>query len=174
MSDEPKQSDVDYIASAWRKNNGSLESIHTAVIERAIESKEHKFQWPMIWLFQVVRLTDSRYFKGWSEVDTYLDRTMETRRIFEELGQSFWVQRQPNGYSSKKEDWMSGEMFERRIRFSESIYNSGGSITEPEVIMDRIGASKETRNLITSLGSSRKNQFIALMCSPELMGLDHA
>jgi uncharacterized protein (DUF1800 family) len=128
----------------------------------------------MIWLFQVVRLTDSRYFKGWSEVDTYLDRTMETRRIFEELGQSFWVQRQPNGYSSKKEDWMSGEMFERRIRFSESIYNSGGGITEPEVIMDRIGASKETRNLITSLGSSRKNQFIALMCSPELMGLDHA
>ena len=128
----------------------------------------------MIWLFQVVRLTDSRYFKGWREVDTYLDRTMETRRIFEELGQSFWVQRQPNGYSSKKEDWISGEMFERRIRFSESIYNSGGGIRDPEVIMERIGANRETRNLITSLGSSRKNQFIALMCSPELMGLDHA
>jgi hypothetical protein len=43
----------------------------------------------MTWLFQVVRLTDSRYFKGWSEVDTYLDRTMETRRIFEELGTIF-------------------------------------------------------------------------------------
>ena len=65
-------------------------------------------------------------------------------------------------------------MFERRSRCAESIYKTGGGITEPEVIMERIGANRETRNLITSLGSSRKNQFIALMCSPELMGLANA
>jgi uncharacterized protein (DUF1800 family) len=174
VRDDPQQADIDYISNAWRQGNGSMEKIHTAVIERAIDSKEPKFQWPMTWLFQVIRLTDSRYFKGWSEVDTYLNRTMETRRIFEELGQSFWVTRQPNGYSSKKEDWMSGEMFERRIRFSESIYNSGARIIDPDVIMDRIGANKETRRLLTSLGMSRRNQFIALMCSPELMGLENA
>ena len=174
VRDEPQQADIDYISNAWRQGNGSMEEIHTAVIERAIDSKEPKFQWPMNWLFQVIRLTDTRYFKGWSEVDTYLNRTMETERIFEELGQSFWVTRQPNGYSSKKEDWMSGEMFERRLRFSESIYNSGGRITDPDVIMDRIGANKETRKLLTSLGMSRRNQFIALMCSPELMGLENA
>jgi len=44
--------------------------------------------------------------------------------------------------------------------------------------MDRIGASQETRKLIESLGGmskrSKKNQFIALMCSPELMGLENA
>ena len=174
VRDDPQQADIDYISNAWRQGNGSMEKIHTAVIERAIDSKEPKFQWPMNWLFQVIRLTDARYFKGWSEVDTYLNRTMETRRIFEELGQSFWVTRQPNGYSSKKEDWMSGEMFERRIRFSESIYNSGARIIDPVVIMDRIGANKETRRLLTSLGMSRRNQFIALMCSPELMGLENA
>ena len=100
--------------------------------------------------------------------------TSATKRIFEELGQSFWVTRQPNGYSSKKEDWMTGEMFERRMRFSESIYNSRGRITDPDVIMDRIGANNETRKLLTSLGMSRRNQFIALMCSPELMGLENA
>jgi hypothetical protein len=39
--------------------------------------------------------------------------------------------------------------------------------------MDRIGANETTRNLVNSL-SRRKDQFIALMCSPELMGLENA
>ena len=51
---------------------------------------------------------------------------------------------------------MSGEMFERRIRFSESIYNSGARIIDPDVIMDRIGANKETRRLTYQSGNVKK------------------
>ena len=99
---------------------------------------------------------------------------MQTRELFEELGQSFWSVRQPNGYSSKKEDWMSSEMFERRIRFADAIWSSGKPKQTPTMIMDRIGASRATRKLISSVGMSEKAQFVALMCSPELMGLENA
>ena len=118
VSDNPSKSDIDYIANAWRESNGNLDKIHSAVIERAISSTAPKFQWPMTWLFQVVRLSDASFFKGWDQIEKYDQGLMEVRKIFEELGQSFWHTRQPNGYSSAKSEWLSGEMFERRIRFS--------------------------------------------------------
>ena len=181
VSDVPNKMDVNYIASAWRQSNGNLDQIHTAVIERAIASKEPKFQLPMTWLFQVLRLSNATYFMGWNEINTSnnsLKFNMQPMQIFDELGQNLWAERQPNGYSSKKEEWMSGEMFERRIRFADSIWTSDSQIQSTSVIMDRIGASKETRKLVESLhgmsSRSKKNQFIALMCSPELMGLENA
>jgi len=39
--------------------------------------------------------------------------------------------------------------------------------------MDRIGANEATQELVNSI-VGRKKQFIALMCSPELMGLENA
>ena len=173
VSDNPSKSDIDYIANAWRKSDGNLDQIHSAVIERAISSKAPKFQWPMTWLFQVVRLSDASFFKGWDQIEKYDQGLMEVRKIFEELGQSFWHTRQPNGYSSAKSEWLSGEMFERRIRFSDAIYTAGYPSFTPQEIMDRIGANEATRELVNSL-VGRKKQFIALMCSPELMGLENA
>jgi predicted negative regulator of RcsB-dependent stress response len=166
-------SDINYIVNAWKKNNGNLDQIHTAVIERAISSTEPKFQWPMTWLFQVVRLSGATYFKGWDEFGVYNKGIMDAREIFEELGQSFWHERQPDGYSSDKKEWLSGEMFERRIRFADAIYTAGYPTSNPDEIMDRIGANETTRNLVNSF-SGRKDQFIALMCSPELMGFENA
>ena len=180
VSDVPNKNDVDYIANAWRQSNGKLDQIHTAVIERAIASREPKFQWPMTWLFQVLRLSNASYFMGWNEIyaEGLGKNNMEPMQIFNELGQNFWKERQPNGYSSKKEDWMSGEMFERRMRFADAIWTTDSQIQTTSTIMDRIGASQETRKLVESLGGmskrSKKNQFIALMCSPELMGLENA
>ena len=180
VSDVPNKNDVDYIANAWRQSNGNLDQIHTAVIERAIASREPKFQWPMTWLFQVLRLSNASYFMGWNEIyaEGLGKNNMEPMQIFNELGQNFWKERQPNGYSSKKEDWMSGEMFERRMRFADAIWTTDSQIQTTSTIMDRIGASQETRKLVESLSGmskrSKKNQFIALMCSPELMGLENA
>ena len=54
----------DKVTAIWIK-------IHTAVIERAILSKEPKFQWPMIWLFQVLRLSNATFIHGWNELWTY-------------------------------------------------------------------------------------------------------
>ena len=180
VSDVPNKNDVNYIANAWRQSNGNLDQIHTAVIERAIASREPKFQWPMTWLFQVLRLSNASYFMGWNEIyaEGLGKNNMEPMQIFNELGQNFWKERQPNGYSSKKEDWMSGEMFERRMRFADAIWTTDSQIQTTSTIMDRIGASQETRMLVESLSGmskrSKKNQFIALMCSPELMGLENA
>ena len=173
VSDIPSQSDIDYIAKAWRQSNGNLDQIHTVVIERAISSKESKLQWPMTWLFQVIRLSDATFFKGWNQIEVYDEKLMETREIYEELGQSFWHTRQPNGYSSAKSEWLSGEMFERRIRFADAIYSAGKPSFNAQQIMSRIGANKTTRDLVNSV-AGRKEQFIALMCSPELMGLENA
>jgi len=95
---------------------------------------------------------------------------MRTSTVFEELGQNFWSIRQPNGYSSNKTDWISGEFLERRLRFSEAIYNTGYPIVSAQNIMDRIGANDTTQALVESVVGDRR-QFIALMCSPELMGV---
>ena len=168
VSDNPSTTDINYIANAWRQSNGNLDQVHTAVIERAIMSKDPKFQWPITWLFQVIRLSEASYFNGWE------GKLWENQSIFQELGQSFFNSRQPNGYSSQMEEWFSGEMFERRIRFSDAIYTKGRPKFLSAEIMDRIGASDATRKMVMSAGNSQKARFIALMCSPEIMGLENA
>ena len=171
VSENPQKKDIDYIANSWRRGKGDLDQIHSAVIDRAINSKDDKFQWPMTWLFQVLRLSDATFFKGWQNIYNYDNDLMDVEDIFEELGQSFWSNRQPDGFLSKKEEWSSVEMFERRIRFADAIYKVGKPKTSPEEIMDRIGANMTTRNLVESVGGNRGRRFVALMCSPELMGL---
>ena len=175
VSDNPSQSDLNHIKSAWKTSAGELDQIHTAVIERAIASKKPKFQWPMNWLFQVVRLSGAQGFKGWQEEkdDSYNNEIMNTREIFFELGQGFWLPGQPNGYSSDKNEWLSGEMFERRIRFATALYAGGYPTQNNEDIMNRIGANDVTRNMVASVKGT-KNKFVALMCSPEIMGLENA
>jgi len=172
VSDSPTKSDIDYVVNAWKNSKGNLGKVHSAVIERAILSKEPKFQWPITWLFQVIRLSGATFFRGWNDInrDFDNDHRMRTSTVFEELGQNFWSIRQPNGYSSNKTDWISGEFLERRLRFSEAIYNTGYPIVSAQNIMDRIGANDTTQALVESVVGDRR-QFIALMCSPELMGV---
>jgi uncharacterized protein (DUF1800 family) len=107
-------------------------------------------------------------------VFNYDEGLMQIEDIFEELGQSFFSERQPNGYSSDKVEWLSGEMLERRLRFASAIHKTGGTKFSPEQIMDRIGANMTTRNLVKSAGQNSNDRFTALMCSPELMGLQSA
>ena len=175
VSDNPSSSDITYIENAWRKGNGDLDKIHTAVIERAILSKEPKFQWPMTWLFQTLRLSGATFVHGWDDLNqerNIFNRLMRVDKIFVELGQSFWSSRQPDGYSSNKTEWISGEMFERRIRFSEAIYKAGKPQYKANQIMDRIDAGAPTRKLVDGFRNEQE-KFIALMCSPELMGLEN-
>jgi uncharacterized protein (DUF1800 family) len=171
VSDNPHKKDIDFIANSWRRSKGDLDQIHSAVIELVINSRDDKFQWPMNWLFQVIRLSDASYFHGWESVHSGSKNLMEVDQVFEELGQSFFSERQPNGYSSHKEEWLSGEMLERRLRFASAIHKVGRTKSSPEQIMDRIGANMTTRNLVKSAGQNSNDRFTALMCSPELMGL---
>lgn len=173
VSDAPSKDQIDAVKLAWQQSDGDLQKIHLQVLKLAMTATEPKFMWPMTWLFQVVRLSGATYFKGWDEIDQYSDRLMHTQEVLEELGQSFWSARQPNGYSSDRAEWLSAEMFERRIRFADAIYQNIASRREVNKIMDRIGATQQTRALVASVGTSPKDQFIALMCSPELMGLNY-
>ena len=173
ISDSPTKAHIESVKSVWHQSNGDLNTIHTQVLKLAINSSDAKFLWPMTWLFQVVRLSGATYFKGWENTHHYDDKLMHTKKVFEELGQSFWSLRQPDGYSSDKAEWMSAEMFERRVRFADAIYKNGRTRPSVNKIMDRIGAAEQTRALVSSVGPSPKDQFITLMCSPELMGLDY-
>jgi len=173
VSDNPSKDQIESVKLAWHQSNGDLPTIHTQVLKLAIAAPEAKFLWPMTWLFQVVRLSGATYFKGWEDFDNYSDKLMSSKSVFEELGQSFWSSRQPNGYSSDKAEWMSAEMFERRIRFADAIYKNGNTRLPVNKIMDRIGVAEQTRALVASVGASPRDQFITLMCSPELMGLEY-
>ena len=95
------------------------------------------------------------------------------KKFLKNLDKAFWHERQPNGYPLDKKEWLSGEMFERRIRFADAIYSKGYPYSTPDEIMDRIGANKSTRSLVNNF-DRRKDKFIALMCSPEIMGLENA
>ena len=174
VSDNPSVEQITAVKQVWRASDGDLTNIHAEVIRLAIEDPTPKFQWPMTWLFQVVRLSGATFFKGWQEIHDYNSQLMRSRKVFEELGQSFWSQRQPNGYSDDKDNWMSAEMFERRIRFADAIFNNGRPKRSVAKIMQRMGAMEETQHLVASVGRSPRDQFIALMCSPELMGLSYA
>ena len=173
VSDAPTKAQIEAVKLVWQQSDGDLQAIHTQVLKLAMTATEPKFMWPMTWLFQVVRLSGATYFKGWNEIYEYQDNLMDSKEVLEELGQSFWSSRQPNGYSSDKAEWLSAEMFERRIRFADAIYQNGRTRRSVNKIMDRIGATQQTRALVASVGSSPKDQFIALMCSPELMGLNY-
>lgn len=173
VSDSPSQQQVQAIEAVWRQSSGDLPKIHSKVLQLASESLAPKFVWPMTWLFQVVRLSGATYFKGWDDIYNYDDGLMRTETVLKELGQSFWSRRQPNGYSNDKAEWLSAEMFERRVRYADAIYAKGRPRLKAKTIMKRIGASKETQALVASVGPSARYQFVALMCSPELMGLEY-
>lgn len=174
VSNQPTSGEVDAVKQVWRETNGDLLAIHTKVLNLAIASTDTKFLWPMTWLFQVVRLSGATFFQGWEQRHEYSNDLMRTRKVFKELGQSFWSSRQPNGYSDDPAEWMSAEMFERRLRFAHAIYEKGRVRRSTSKIMDIIGASPATRQLVASVGMSPRDQFVALMCSPELMGLEYA
>ena len=173
VSDSPTKAQIESVKSVWHQSDGDLHAIHTQVLKLAINAPDAKFLWPMTWLFQVVRLSGATYFKGWENTHNYNNKLMHTKKVFKELGQSFWSLRQPDGYSDDKAEWLSAEMFERRVRFAEAIYFNGGTRRSANKIMDRIGAAEQTRALVASVGPSPKDQFITLMCSPELMGLEY-
>ena len=173
VSDSATKAQIESVKSVWHKSSGDLLAIHTQVLKLAVNAPDAKFLWPMTWLFQVVRLSGATFFKGWENIDDYDDKLMRSKTVLKELGQSFWSLRQPNGYSNDKAEWMSAEMFERRVRFADAIYKNGRTRRSAKKIMDRIGAAEQTRALVASVGTSPRDQFIALMCSPELMGLEY-
>lgn len=170
VSDPPRKEDVVKVVKVWDESNGNLVAIHEAVIDLVVSNKSSKFNWPYTWLMQVNRISGANFFIGWQDVAAKGSNGARPHETLIELGQSFWAIRQPNGYSDRASDWVSAEHMERRIRFADAVFNLGKPIVSPEEIAVRMGLSAQTVSLISSF-SSKRQQFVALTCSSEFMGV---
>lgn len=171
LSDEPDAADVEAIANVWRETRGDLPSIHQKVIEIAATRPDYrKFQQPEIWLYQALRMSGSDLFHGYEQISALgpgIDRFRRDGDLLRELGQTYWIDRQPNGYSDQMADWISPEHMDRRLRFSRLIKLAAHPRLDADAIANRYALSDATRGL---LGQREDNdeKFILLFCSPEL------
>ena len=114
---------------------------------------------------------------GETFVDTYLNNDspemylgFETgsNTIMEEMGQDFWSRRQPNGFSENKEDWMSTEHLDRRIRLADIIYRYGKPERKIDQIISEFDISETTKSKLSAIKNSRA-KFIATLCSMDIL-----
>ena len=158
------------LVDLWTKTNGELRAIHSKVMEMSIISNEKAFLWPTTWCFQVARLTGANIAAGFNEIgeDNMKSHIIDPSYIMSEMGHSFWARRQPNGFSDMKDDWISTEHIDRRIRYAGLLYDYGRpKKSTNNIIMQHIEAPM-LKNKLLSITNER-TRFIATLCSPEIM-----
>ena len=171
ITDNPSSEEVKSVLKVWIDTKGDLPSIHRKVLHLASKSKKPKFQWPLTWLMQIMRVSGASLIDGWEEVQPDSNRAnflSHASFISTELGQGFWLRRQPNGYSQEKKDWISPAHFERRIRFSKLIHDFGGIVVPIEDLLSRFSFSLEQKQKILSMNNPSK-KFIMFACSENFM-----
>ncbi|WP_029040420.1 DUF1800 family protein [Cucumibacter marinus] len=164
------EDDVAAVREAWTASDGHLPTVHRAVAERTLEpAAAGKFVWPIIWLFQAMRISGADFFYGYEQLNP-MEEVVQRRpeRVFEELGFDFWSVRQPDGYSDRSEAWISTEHFDRRIRFADLIYRFGNPRLSAAEIADALGLSAKTRDMIAT-GNTPRDRFVLCLCSKEFM-----
>jgi len=164
------QGHSDELVDLWTKTNGDLREIHSKVMEMSIVSNEKIFLWPTTWCFQVARITGANIAAGFNEIseDNMRSHIIDPSRIMSEMGHNFWAERQPNGFSDMKDDWISTEHIDRRIRYAGLLYDYGRpKKSTNNIIMQHI-ETPILKNKLFSITNER-TRFIATLCSPEIM-----
>jgi uncharacterized protein (DUF1800 family) len=163
-------SDINSLAAVWLESNGNLPTVHREVLRMASVSKTKRFHWPLTWAIQVLRISNTDFIEGIEDVDSKAkdDVQRSAEKIMIELGNSFWSERQPNGYSDAKADWLSTEHLDRRVRFAELVHAHGKNTLPVRTIVEKNRFSDYTISLVNK-GKTEKQKFILLMCSPEFM-----
>ena len=166
------QSHSEELVKLWTKTNGDLRQIHFKVLEMSVNSKEKTFLWPTTWCFQVARITGANIASGFNEIDENNMRphVVEPSQIMSEMGPDFWSVRQPNGFSDIKNDWISTEHFDRRIRYAGLLFDFGRPAKTTDDIINQHIVSSVLKNKLLSI-SNERIRFIATLCSPEIMGV---
>ncbi len=170
INEDPSNEDIESIESAWQDSNGDLGTVHQVVIERAFKSNNQpKFQWPITWMFSILRTFNANIFPGWEELgeDPFFDAGGS--RVYREIGQNFWSKRQPDGFSLNQEDWISSEHMDRRMRISNLASSYGSPSISSNEIISKFEMTQQTRKLV-SKGRNETEKFTLLTCSPEFMG----
>ena len=164
------QGHFEELVDLWTKTNGDLKEIHSKVMEMSIISNEKIFLWPTTWCFQVARVTGANIASGFNEIgeDNMRSHIIDPSRIMFEMGHNFWAERQPNGFSDMKDDWISTEHIDRRIRYAGLLYDYGRpKKSTNNIIMQHI-ETPILKNKLLSITNER-TRFIATLCSPEIM-----
>ena len=126
-----------------------------------------KFLWPSTWMFQAIRVSGANIMPGFNEEDWFGQPNSEPRNILEEIGNSFWENRQHDGYSDKKEDWISTEHLDRRVRIATRISVSNPSKTGEEIA--HLHDFSDKTRLAIDKAKTNKTKMIVALCSPDFM-----
>ena len=164
------QDHSEQLVDLWTKTNGDLKKIHSKVMEMSITSNEKIFLWPTTWCFQVARVTGANIAAGFNEIgeDNMRSHIIDPSRIMSEMGHDFWAERQPNGFSDLKDDWISTEHIDRRIRYAGLLFDFGRPEKDTDYIITQHIKMPALRNKLLSIGNER-TRFIATLCSTEMM-----
>ena len=164
------QDHSEQLVDLWTKTNGDLKELHSKVMEMSITSNEKVFLWPTTWCFQVARVTGANIAAGFNEIgeDNMRSHIIDPSRIMSEMGHDFWAERQPNGFSDLKDDWISTEHIDRRIRYAGLLFDFGRPEKDTNYIINQHIKMPALRNKLLSIGNER-TRFIATLCSPEMM-----
>jgi len=173
IGENVSKQEINEIYQTWKASNGDLAEVHRITLEVSQKTNVKKFLWPTTWMFQCVRLSGAKFISdknrnnGFGEIQNNGLPKYEPLGILDEIGHNFWSSRQPDGYSEKKQDWVSTEHFDRRIRIASRIYAANPSMSGEE-IAEIYGFSDRTKMAI-SKAKTGKDKFIVALCSPELM-----
>ena len=170
ISEVPSSDDVVYVKNAWKASNGNLSKIHQAVLERAFQSTlPGRFQWPLTWYFSLLRCSGATLFPGWEDMKKHPAFDPNGFRLYREIGQDFWSRRQPNGFSSRANEWVSMEHMDRRVRLASMIASVGAPKFKSHEIIATL-KEHSPRSTWISRGENEVEKFTLLACSPEFMG----
>jgi len=169
IGDTASDADIAAIERVWLDTGGHLPAVHQKVLSLAVASPTKRFHWPLTWLFQLLRISDATLLRGFEDIRKPLVGVSdEPDQLMREIGNSFWAERQPNGYSDRRADWISTEHFDRRIRLADIVFTSGAPRLGVDEIMQTHGFSEATAELVGK-GTDDKHKFILFACSPEMM-----
>ena len=161
------EGEIQSIYEVWKESAGDLQEVHKEVIRITKSTSAKKFLWPSTWMFQAIRVSGANIMPGFNEEDWFGQPNSEPRNILEEIGNSFWENRQPDGYSDKKEDWISTEHFDRRVRIATRISASNPSKTGEEIA--HIHDFSDKTKLAIDKAKTNKTKMIVALCSPDFM-----
>jgi uncharacterized protein (DUF1800 family) len=173
IGENVSEEEIKKIYKIWKATNGDLAEVHRVTLEVAQRTKIKKFLWPSTWMFQCIRLSGAQFISdknrnnGFGEIQNNGLPKYEPLGILDEIGHNFWSSRQPDGYSEKKQDWVSTEHFDRRIRIASRIYGANPLLAGEEIA--EIHEFSDRTKMAISLAKTSKDKFIVALCSPELM-----
>lgn len=170
VADDPPQDSVDRVAATFTSTKGDLVAVHSAVVDEALTVGPHhgKFAKPSIWLQQAHRTLD---VMPTIEMPSARHLKNGLVAVYDDLGEPFAAQPQPNGWPDTEADWLSKAMLDRRVRYANTIALHSKPL-KPEQIgayVDRLMGPESTVGTRIKRAQTAKEALIMLLVSPQFL-----